>query len=207
MLLPFAYPPTPHVRRHAPAGYSDYREYKDWLRDDFTFRCVYCLQRERWSREGEAVFGADHMVPQSAPTGASLVCEYANLLYACNRCNSLRQDCPLPVDPTEDSLAARMTVAADGLITAATPDGQELIELLHLNSPNAVAERRRIGNVLAEFVADPNDAIHRENYHRAFGYPDDLPDLASKRPPGGNALRANALTCHFARRASLPDVY
>jgi len=40
---PFTYPAQPHVRKHAPAGYKDYTEYKPWLRDEFEFRCVYCL--------------------------------------------------------------------------------------------------------------------------------------------------------------------
>ena len=45
----FTYPPEPHLRKHAPAGYKNYPEYKPWLRDEFEFRCVYCLQREMWS--------------------------------------------------------------------------------------------------------------------------------------------------------------
>jgi hypothetical protein len=34
----FAYPERPHIRKHSPSGYEDYRSYKDWLRDEFTFR-------------------------------------------------------------------------------------------------------------------------------------------------------------------------
>lgn len=205
---PFADPTDPHTRRHAPAGYSDYKEFKDWLRDEFAFRCVYCLQRERWSRDGAAVFGVDHVVPQSSPAGAALVCVYGNLVYACNRCNALRQDCPLPVRPEIDPLSPHLTITASGALAATTPEGEELIELLHLNAPAAVAERRRIANILAEFATDPAAPIHRENYLRAFGYPDDLPDLAAKRPPDGNALAANARACHFALLAAgqLPEV-
>src|ERR1700682_3612702 len=44
----FAYPSEPHQRKHGPAGYTNYEEYKPWLRDEFTFRCVYCLERELW---------------------------------------------------------------------------------------------------------------------------------------------------------------
>ncbi len=42
-----------------------------------------------------------------------------------------------------------------------------------------------------------------------FGYPDDLPDLASLRPPGGNTLPAGIDTSHHARRSrgELPAVY
>ncbi len=39
----FAYASTDHQRRHGPRGYTSYRAYKPWLRDEFAFRCVYCL--------------------------------------------------------------------------------------------------------------------------------------------------------------------
>jgi hypothetical protein len=39
-VAPFAYPIAPHVRRHVPAGYLDYRHFKPWLRDELEFRCV-----------------------------------------------------------------------------------------------------------------------------------------------------------------------
>jgi hypothetical protein len=44
--MPFAYADAPHVRKHGPSGYVRYQSYKDWLRDEFAFRCVYCLERE-----------------------------------------------------------------------------------------------------------------------------------------------------------------
>src|SRR5258708_6259440 len=48
MTEPFQYPAAPHVRRHGPQGYADAASFRPWLRDEFTFRCVYCLQREVW---------------------------------------------------------------------------------------------------------------------------------------------------------------
>jgi hypothetical protein len=51
--MAFIYPHHPHVRRHSPRGYRDYRSYKPWLRDEFDFRCVYCLWRERWCADGD----------------------------------------------------------------------------------------------------------------------------------------------------------
>jgi hypothetical protein len=61
---PFTYPAVPHIRKHAPAGYKNYPEYKPWLRDEFEFRCVYCLQREMWSRDRDAGLSVDHIIPQ-----------------------------------------------------------------------------------------------------------------------------------------------
>jgi hypothetical protein len=62
---PFRYPPLAHTRRHGPRGYSDYPPYKDWLRDDFCFRCVYCLDRERWYPSGQNAFSVDHIVARA----------------------------------------------------------------------------------------------------------------------------------------------
>lgn len=44
----FRYPKDLQRRRHGPRGYLRYESYKPWLRDEFRFRCTYCLCRERW---------------------------------------------------------------------------------------------------------------------------------------------------------------
>jgi hypothetical protein len=61
----FTYPRSLHVRRHGPCGYRNYRAYKPWLREEFVFRCVYCLWREWWCSEGDHIFSVDHLVPQT----------------------------------------------------------------------------------------------------------------------------------------------
>jgi hypothetical protein len=45
--MAFVYPTTPYSRRHGPLGYTDYKVFKPWLRDEFSFYCVFCLVRER----------------------------------------------------------------------------------------------------------------------------------------------------------------
>src|SRR3954466_9576182 len=94
--MPFAYADAPHARKHGPSGYVRYQSYKDWLRDEFVFRCVYCREREPWY-SNKAVFSVDHVVPQSADPAR--VCDYKNLVYACTRCNSTRGDRAV-LDPT-----------------------------------------------------------------------------------------------------------
>jgi hypothetical protein len=42
----FDYPEPKADRRHGPAKYTSYEYYRPWLRDEFAFRCVYCLKRE-----------------------------------------------------------------------------------------------------------------------------------------------------------------
>src|SRR4051812_47962992 len=86
--------------RHSPQGYRQYNKYKPWLRDEFLFRCVYCLYRESWTDFGHAVFGVDHA--KAKTFYPSEECEYENLLYACNRCNSAKGVKKLPLDPIRD---------------------------------------------------------------------------------------------------------
>jgi hypothetical protein len=203
---PFAYPPEPHVRKHAPAGYRNYPDYKPWLRDEFEFRCGYCLQRETWSRDGQAGFSVDRVVPQAEDP--SLVCEYGNLVYACLRCNSARQDVRV-LDPAREGLGRHLRVEPDGTVTGLTGDGRFSIELLHLNAGSAISERRRIFRLLKYRRKYPEDADVEADFRAAFGYPEDLPDLRLLKPPDGNRLDANKLQCCHARRerGELPPVY
>jgi hypothetical protein len=94
----FQYPPTPHERKHGPQGYEDFGSYKPWLRDEFSFRCVYCLCRETWFPDGAASFSVDHL--QSQKVAPTRVTEYENLVYACCQCNACKQDAELPSSRT-----------------------------------------------------------------------------------------------------------
>ncbi len=133
--VPFEYSSSAHCRRHDPCGYAVYQEYKPWLRDDFTFRCVYCLVRERWYHGDPSSFSIDHVSPQvSHPDG---VVDYRNMVYACRECNPAKQDVQL-LDPTTDALGEHLSVQDDGSIEALTEDGQDLIDQLGLDR-----ERRR----------------------------------------------------------------
>ena len=77
----FNYPQHAHQRRHGPRGYNDYRSFKPWLRDEFAFRCVYCLWRETWCAAGDAAFSVEHLQPQSRQP--DLARDYTNMVYAC----------------------------------------------------------------------------------------------------------------------------
>jgi hypothetical protein len=211
---PFAYPAEPQRRRHGPAGYANYEEYKPWLRDEFTFRCVYCLERELWYPDRAASFSADHVEPQKeAP---HRVCDYTNLVYACTRCNSLKRHLRL-IDPTAVAFGKHLWVDDSGLVRPVEADGKPsrdgefLIRLLHLNGNSALDTRRFRLTMLAlkrDFSTD--DRVDRL-FRQSFAYPplDDLPDLRSLRPPGGNSLAENVETCCYERRraSALADVY
>src|SRR4051812_32518760 len=90
---PYSYPPGPHLRRHDPIGWKDYQKYRPWLRDEFQFRCVYCLDRERW-RDMREQMQIDHFEPQAL--NPRLKYKYSNLLYLCPACNHLKRDYILP---------------------------------------------------------------------------------------------------------------
>ncbi|HEV3255437.1 MAG TPA: HNH endonuclease [Gemmataceae bacterium] len=211
---PFAYPSEPHQRKHGPAGYQNYQDYKPWLRDEFTFRCVYCLERELWYPDRAASFSADHIEPQKV--APHRMCDYTNLVYACTRCNSYKRQVRLS-DPTTVAFGKHLWIDASGLVRAIevegrrSGDGELVIRLLHLNEDPALSERRRQLEILALKREFPTNERVDRLFLQSFAYPplEDLPDLESLRPPAGNSLAENVQTCYHARRkqSSLADVY
>lgn len=204
--VPFAHPSTPHQRRHGPSGYDPYGGYKPWLRDEFTFRCVYCLEREMWYPDRAASFSVDHIIPQSEdPT---LICEYTNLVYACTRCNSARRDVRI-LNPTEVAFGTHIKLGENAMLQSLTVEGKDLIDLLHLNENPALKVRQKYLRILVLKAKHPADSVVDQLFLEAFGYPDDLPDLRELRPPGGNRCEKSEDTCYFAHReqGSLPQTY
>jgi hypothetical protein len=197
MLTPFAYAAVPHQRKHGPRGYANYQEYKDWLRDEIVFRCVYCLEREQWYPNRAAGFSVDHVVPQVED--ATLLSVYDNLVYACLRCNSAKQAVRI-IDPTATAFAQHLRVEADGTMTALTVEGKDLIELLHLDRAPAVAVRAEYLRRLRLKQQYPGDAEIHRHFIEAFQYPDDLPNLKALRPPGGNGREGGRESCYFEQR-------
>ena len=202
---PFAYPATPHHRRHGPSGYIDYRTFKPWLRDDFVFRCVFCLRREVWL-DGQNSFSVEHLKPcKRAP---ELECVYSNLVYSCSRCNSFKQTQWPVLDPCRNAYAAHFQVHDDGTIEGLTRDGKRVIKFLRLDHPDMnEARRQRIFKVRALWARrdDPQLAVILRNELR---YPSDLPDLASL-DPAKNTRNGGLRHCHFERRrrGELPETY
>jgi 5-methylcytosine-specific restriction endonuclease McrA len=75
------------------------------LRDEFEFRCVFCLRREQWDRA--ATLEIEHFQPTARNPSGKL--DYENLLYACSRCNSAKGVCEVP-DPTTSLLAEMISM-------------------------------------------------------------------------------------------------
>lgn len=196
----FEYPTAPHVRRHGPAGYKDYASYRDWLRDEFTFRCVFCLHREQWyGRSG--TFDIEHFVPVSIdPVGK---CEYTNLLYACRTCNSAKLDILSVPDPCAVAFGDCLRIQGTGEVLPLNGDGKRLCDVLRLNNTSNVSHRSRwIRMFEALQNADP------DLYKEFMTFPDALPDLRKCRTPA-NSKPDSTENCYFALRecGKLPDSY
>lgn len=198
----FEYPIAPHVRRHGPMGYADYESYRDWLRDEFSFRCLFCLRREQWNvRLGS--FHLDHYVPQVIEPGET--CTYDNLLYVCAACNLTKSDLAVP-DPSSFAFGDCVRVHPDGTIEALNPTGELLVELLRLDGDDHTRFRKLMLETLATLS---------QHNHAAFvewmRYPEDLPDLSRprKKPPKGNSRPGGVSESWFARRerGELPTIY
>jgi len=198
----FAYPSKKHVRRHGPFGYSDYESFRDWLRDEFCFRCVFCLYREQWPQSTTG-FHIDHFVPVSAdPTGG---CRYENLLYACSRCNSVKNDKLAVPNPEKLSFGDCLIVRPDGTIDGRNANGLLLIQLLKLDDKKIVQARRIILETLKvlEQAASPV-------FIDWMRFPDDLPDLSRKhKHPPGNSRSEGIAESWLERklRDELPLIY
>src|SRR5262249_37845552 len=188
---PFRYPPAPHERRHGPRGYATYARFRAWLRDEFSFRCVYCLRREQWERV-RGIFNIDHFV--AVAVDSDLVTDYDNLLYVCAPCNFAKGARPLP-DPLFALTDDTVHVAADGTIYANIgSEAARLIELLGLDGRDYMEFRKIWIDIVALAQKQP------DLYERLMGYPDDVPNLRKCRPPQGNARPAGVEQSAYARR-------
>ena len=198
MTAPFDYPSTTHVRRHGPAAYSDHASYRPWLRDEFSFRCVYRLLREQWGRAA-GVFDIDHFMPVA--NRPELALDYDNLLYACTTCNIAKRDLEIP-DPL--TVLAGAHVSENGRLHASHVDAQALIEILGLDNDEAVEFRMTWIGIVA-LAANSNPELYR----KLMCFPEDLPDLERLKPPGGNTRPDGVNMCWYARRnrGELPETY
>lgn len=139
-MLAFEYPAEPHARRHGPDGYRTYKSYHDWLRDEFMFRCVYCLHREKWYGR-ETTFHIDHFLPAAENPNETL--QYDNLIYACGTCNNAKRDILGISDPCSVAYGECVRVEEDGRIRSLNPSGESLVRKLRLNSKTNIDYRAR----------------------------------------------------------------
>ena len=195
----FDYPESRSERIHGPAGYASYESYRPWLRDEFTFRCIYCLKRETWGQvTGE--FELDHFQPQSLAPHLSL--DYFNLVYACRRCNSVKLDQPIN-DPLTILSPETAVVLRDGTLESHRPEAKRLIQQLDLNSPML-----RKWRVMWMRIVDLAQERDTDLYQQLTGFPEDLPNLSRLRPPRNSRPGGVEISWHAKRqRDQLAETY
>ena len=186
---PFAYPSRRCGRRHGPAGYENYESYREWLRDEFNFACVYTLFRERWV--GRDCFQIDHLVPQKK--ASMLECEYTNLIYSYHLTNRLKSATRIP-DPCSLVLSECLEVHDDGEISSLSKEGEALIGDLRLKHPILTEKRREWINILT--VLEEHDP---SQFNELMGPPTGLIDLGRLRPPKGNSRAEGIAESMYAR--------
>jgi len=195
----FDYPAAKAERRHGPSGYSSYKSYRPWLRDEFLFRCAYCLKREMWGQI-TSEFELDHFQPQSI--SPDLRFDYLNLVYSCRRCNAIKLDQSID-DPLLLLTQEHAVILPDGSLKAESVATIRLIQQLDLNSPTLIRWRQmwiRIVQLAAE--RDP------KLYLQLVGFPDALPNLRRLKPPNNSRPEGVDESCHAKRlQGSLPMIY
>ncbi len=138
-------------KQKPPAGLTDYRQFKQFLRIDFDRRCAYCHQPEGPTAPA-SYFGVDHFRPKSK--FPKLVCRYFNLMYACNECNRYKGEAWPSLDerrtgkrllhPCRDDFSEHLTVSADtGLTHPKTQAGEYFRIHLALDREQLVLWRQR----------------------------------------------------------------
>lgn len=199
-MQPYQYPPRRHERRHQPRGYKLATDFLPWLRDEFNFRCVFCLEREQWVNT-IGHFHVDHFVPTSVDPSGEVV--YDNLLLACHCCNAMKGKLVVP-SPLEFLRSRTIVVGQDGSIRGLTKEAKRIIDLLKLD----ILSYRRRRKMIIEIVAlarEHQPALYRD----LMAYPAELPDLSRLKPPRGNGNSSGIVSSAFVRRkrGELPETY
>lgn len=77
------------VRRTDYPKFSDYRRYKQHVREDFQYRCAYCRLHERAYGLRRSM-SIDHFRPKTH--FKELIADYGNLYYCCGPCNDRKSN-------------------------------------------------------------------------------------------------------------------
>ena len=146
---PFRYPKDKHFRRLRPGPFARYQSYKPALRQEFEQKCVYCRAPD--GPKGLDGFGVDHYRPKSLfPT---LRTTYTNLFYCCNQCNR-RKGSHWPANPKaripnpcDHEMHKHLRFASER-VEGRTSQGNEALEVLDLNDPDAILMRKMVNGTL-----------------------------------------------------------
>jgi hypothetical protein len=195
---PFLYPTKGFVRRHHPV-YTSYESYRPWLRDEFCFRCVYCLWREQWTGKS-GIFALDHFLPQTTSPGKRTT--YNNLVYSCVPCN-LAKGKRRVSDPTTVLTRRNVNVRSNGTMVGRTKNAKKIISVLGLDSTEMTTFR----DTVIETVALAKNASP-STYQKLMGFPAELPNLKRCKPKSNRRPRSYLKSWYELRKAGkLPATF
>jgi hypothetical protein len=193
----FQYPRVSLVRKHGPS-YSSYASFRPWIRDDFSYRCAYCLIRETLQTDP---FELEHIEPQISSVGK--INNYNNLVYSCRRCNGIKNSDPIPGSPEIFLVHDNIEVNEDGEVVSKTELGRAFIEIVVLDDEQLTSFRSRLIRTMKTLYS-----IDIALYIEYMGYPDDICDLAGLRPASNSKPEGIKESAYYKREEStLPVVY
>lgn len=130
---------------------------KMYLRHDFRHTCAYCgiIEEAHYVTPlvADGGFQKDHFYPQNGKGIDSLpsteLHAYPNLFYSCSKCNNLKDNILLPLNPCKDSIFSGDSpyiriVNKEGnlLVESNQPEGKAFIAQLDLNSRHHIELRK-----------------------------------------------------------------
>lgn len=197
--IAFVYPPNPRERKHGPSGYKDVQSFRPWLRDEFVFRCVYCLKRESWGTAKEG-FDIEHFVSSMVAPEKRL--SYRNLVYACHECN-LRKGSASVDDPLQCCTENDIALLENGMLVGLCQKARLIIAVVTLNSPSMIRWRLLWMQIIE--LAQTHDP---ELLNQLLAFPGNLPDLKSLNPPANEKPKGISDSFHARNQSgSLPTSY
>ena len=134
----------------------------------------------------------------------SRVLDYDNLFYVRATCNEMKSDAEEMPSPFLTAYGRCLAVDEKVVLTALNSQGAMLMKILRLDNRENTEYRRLLLENLR--LTRAKDA---KLYREWMSFPDDMPDLAAKRPPKGNSRPQGIRESFFMRRKrnKLPEVY
>lgn len=174
--------------------FTDYRRYKQHVREDFQYRCAYCRLHE--SAYGlRRSMSIDHFRPKAL--FGNLITEYSNLYYCCGPCNDRKSD-HWPdatqqkrgmrfVDVCRDEWDDHLEVIQD-VIAAKTRAGQYTSEKLKFDRPGLVRRIRNLRFAIEQAERELSRIDRIRQRDGSFLSADTLRDLAEQETVFRNQL-------------------
>lgn len=104
------------------------------LKEETQNTCAYCETRITGSGN------LDHIKPKSK--FPELVFDWENITIACSQCNARKSAKEISLNPFETNPADHLQFTKDGLVISLSEIGQEAIDILSLNRPDLITDRK-----------------------------------------------------------------